>query len=121
MMLTVALIAVGAALGGVSRYLLSQTFNLSGGFPWGTFGVNVIGSLLIGVLSGMLGHWSGNTAAIRAFAIVGFCGGFTTFSTFSNEAFRMLEAGQWCLMALYVSGSVAAGLVAVTAGYMISR
>lgn len=119
--LTVSLIAVGAALGGVSRYFLSQTLNPAEGFPWGTFGVNVVGSLLIGVLSGLLGHWSGNTAAIRAFAIVGFCGGFTTFSTFSNEAFRMLEGGQWGPMALYVFGSVAAGLGAVMAGYMISR
>ena len=60
-------------------------------------------------------------AATRAFAVVGFCGGFTTFSTFSNEAFRMLEGAQWVQFAGYVLVSVFAGLAAVALGYAISR
>ena len=119
--MTALLVAIGSALGGVSRYWLSSLMNSYAGFPWGTFSVNVLGSLAIGVLSGWLAHSTGNVAAIRAFAIVGFCGGFTTFSTFSNESFRMLENGQFGIMSLYVLGSVAAGLAAVWIGYLISR
>ena len=115
------LVALGSAVGGVSRYYLSLFLNGSVGFPWGTFSVNVLGSLVIGILSGWLAHSSGNAAAIRAFAMVGFCGGFTTFSTFSNESFRMLENGQFGILSLYVIGSVAAGLAAVWLGYLISK
>ena len=122
----VLLVALGSALGGVSRYGISLWLNSGGGLgqtalPWGTFSVNVLGSLIIGILSGWLAHSTGNVAAIRAFAIIGFCGGFTTFSTFSNESFKMLENGQFGIMSLYVLGSVAAGLAAVWIGYLISK
>ena len=83
--------------------------------------MNVLGSLAIGLLSGWLAHGTGNAAAIRAFAVVGFCGGFTTFSTFSSETFRMLENNQWLSAAGYVGISVAAGLVAVFVGYWLSK
>ena len=119
--MTALLVAIGSALGGVSRYWLSSLMNGSAGFPWGTFSVNVLGSLAIGVLSGWLAHSTGNVASIRAFAVVGFCGGFTTFSTFSNESFKMLENGQFGIMSLYVLGSVAAGIAAVWIGYLISK
>ncbi len=119
--MTVLLVAIGSALGGVGRYLVSSAFNASSGFPWGTFGVNVVGSLAIGTLSGCLAHASGNAAAVRTFAVVGFCGGFTTFSTFSNETFRMLENGQWTMLCAYVFGTLAAGLAATSIGYAISR
>lgn len=114
-------VALGSALGGVSRYVVSMWLNSSSGFPWGTFAVNVVGSFAIGALSGWLAQVSGNAAALRAFAVVGFCGGFTTFSTFSNESFRMLENGQWTMLACYVLGSVLAGLAAVWLGYQLSR
>lgn len=114
-------VALGSALGGVLRYALSLLLNPVSGFPWGTFAVNVIGSLAIGVLSGWIAGFSGNAAAIRAFAVVGFCGGFTTFSTFSNESFRMLENGQWFMLSVYLIGSVAAGLAAVWLGYQLTR
>ena len=126
--MTALLVALGSALGGVSRYWISLWLNSGGAavagrhaLPWGTFSVNVIGSLAIGILSGWLAHSTGNVAAIRAFAVVGFCGGFTTFSTFSNESFRMLENGQFGIMSLYVLGSVAAGLAAIWIGYLISK
>ena len=113
-------VALGSAIGGVARYCVSLSLN-GGGFPWGTLCVNVVGSLAIGALSGFLTHWTGNVAAVRAFAVVGVCGGFTTFSTFSNEAFKMLEAGQWAMMTAYVSASILAGLAAVWLGYAISK
>ena len=114
-------VAVGSAVGGVCRYLVSQLLNAPAGFPWGTLCVNVLGSLAIGVLSGWLAHGTGNAVAIRAFSVVGFCGGFTTFSTFSNETFRMMEGGQWAMMAGYVVLSVLSGLAAVWIGCQLSR
>lgn len=114
-------VAIGSALGGVCRYGLSSLMNASGGFPWGTLTVNVVGSLLIGALSGWLTHVSGNAAVLRALAVTGFCGGFTTLSTFSNETFRMLEGEQWGMAVAYAGVTVVAGLAAVWLGYFISR
>ena len=119
--MTAVYVAVGSALGGVCRYFVSLALNSPSGFPWGTLGVNVLGSLAIGALSGWLAQGTGNVAAIRAFAVVGFCGGFTTFSTFSNETFRMLENAQWGMLAGYVAASLVAGFVAVALGYLVSR
>ena len=119
--MTVIYIAVGSALGGVCRHLVSAALNPSAGFPWGTLGVNVLGSLAIGLLSGWLAHGTGNAAAIRAFAVIGFCGGFTTFSTFSNEAFRMMEQSQWGMLAGYVAASLLAGFAAVGLGHLVSK
>ena len=119
--MTVVSVAVGSALGGVCRHLVSVLLNSPSGFPWGTLGVNILGSLAIGILSGWLAHGTGNAAAIRAFAVVGFCGGFTTFSTFSNEAFRMMEQSQWGMLAGYMAASLIAGFAAVGLGYLISR
>ena len=116
------LVAIGSGLGGVLRYLVPCVFAAHKGFPWATLTVNVVGSLLIGLLSGLLARHSGASAeSIRAFAVVGFCGGFTTFSTFSNETFRMLEGGQYLSAAAYVGISVLAGLAAVFIGYLLSK
>lgn len=116
------LVAIGSGLGGVLRYLVPSWIGAAKGFPWATLTVNVVGSLLIGLLSGLLARHGGSSAeSIRAFAVVGFCGGFTTFSTFSSETFRMLENNQWLPAAGYVGLSVAAGLVAVFVGYWLSK
>ena len=116
------LVAVGSGLGGLLRYLVPCWIGAAKGFPWATLTVNVAGSLVIGVLSGLLARHGGSSAeAIRAFAVVGFCGGFTTFSTFSNETFRLVENGQWLSAGAYVGLSVAAGLAAVFLGYIISK
>ena len=116
------LVAVGSGLGGVLRYLVPCWICAAKGFPWATLTANVVGSLLIGLISGLLARHGGSSAeSIRAFAVVGFCGGFTTFSTFSNETFRLVENNQWLSAAGYVGLSVAAGLVAVFVGYLISK
>ena len=116
------LVAVGSGLGGVLRYLAPCWIGAAKGLPWATLTVNVVGSLLIGLLSGLLArHGGSSTEAIRCFAVVGFCGGFTTFSTFSNETFRLIESSQWLSAAAYVGLSVLAGLAAVFLGYVISR
>ena len=116
------LVAAGSAFGGVLRYLVSQGLAAQKGFPWATLSVNVVGSFLIGLLSGLIvRHCGGNGESVRLFAVVGFCGGFTTFSTFSNETFRLLEGSQWLAAVGYVGVSVLAGLAAVFLGYLISR
>ena len=119
--MTALLVALGAALGGVLRYLVSTAVGRPCAFPWATFAVNVVGSLAIGVLSGWLARCTGNASAVRAFAVVGFCGGFTTFSTFSNETFQMLENGQSVAVLAYALGSVLAGIAAVYLGHLLSR
>ena len=116
------LVAAGSAFGGVLRYLVSIGLAAQRGFPWATLSVNVVGSFLIGLLSGFIArHCGGNGESVRLFAVVGFCGGFTTFSTFSNETFRLLEGNQWFSAAVYVGVSVLAGLAAVFLGYLISK
>lgn len=120
----IVLVASGSAVGGVCRYLLSVAFPASGGFPWTTLGINVAGSFIIGFISGLVARWCGGTLAgewVRAVAVIGFCGGFTTFSTFSNETFRLLQGGMCLAAAGYAALSVLAGLAAVAFGCFVSR
>ena len=116
------LVAVGSGLGGALRFLVPCWIGTAKGFPWATLAINVAGSLLIGFLSGLLARHGGSSAeSVRVFAVVGFCGGFTTFSTFSNETLRLLEDGQWLSAAVYVGVSVSAGLAAVFLGHLVSK
>ena len=115
--MSILVVAVGGALGAVSRYVASGWVqNLAGGlFPWGTLAVNVAGSLVLGFA--ML--WLPSTLAsveLRQFVALGFLGSFTTFSTFSYEAVAMLQDGEWWSAGGYVFGSVVLGLIAVLAG-----
>lgn len=109
-------VAIGGATGSVARYLVSRWF--SGDFPWGTFAVNVIGSLLIGLLTGIVGRGI-LSDDMKLLLVTGFCGGFTTFSTFACESFQMMRAGDALLSAAYVGISVIAGMMAVYAGVKI--
>lgn len=83
--------AAGGAVGSVCRYLLSSVHMAS--FPWGTLTVNVLGSLLIGLLAGLSGRGL-LSPELKLLLVTGFCGGFTTFSTFANESFGMMKAGE---------------------------
>ena len=111
------LIALGGAAGSVLRYLLGgrvQHF-APHGFPVGTLAVNVLGCLLIGILTRIFlnmetpGEW-------RGLLVVGFCGGFTTFSTFSIETVGLIEGGEYARAATYVAGSVLLCIMATFAG-----
>lgn len=110
-------VALGGAIGAVCRYLLSRLTDIS--FPWGTFAVNIIGSFLIGLLVGFVNKGV-LSPEMKSLLVIGFCGGFTTFSTFANEAFTMLKMGEVMLMALYVGLSVVLGIVAVYVGMRLS-
>ena len=105
--------AVGGAVGSVCRYLLSSVHVAS--FPWGTLTVNVLGSLLIGLLAGLSGRGI-LSPELKLLLVTGFCGGFTTFSTFANESFGMMKAGEVLTAAVYVGVSVTVGILAVWGG-----
>lgn len=98
-------VGAGGAAGSVIRYVLSCNLTAGRmlcGFPAGTFAVNALGSLFIGLLIGA----AGNSAWLMRLLAVGFCGGFTTFSTFSAETVRLLRDGHYATAALYVGLSV---------------
>lgn len=109
-------IALGGAAGSVTRYLISLGMQRSSlDFPFGTLFINVAGSFLIGVFARVLSV-PGSSPELRAALTIGFCGGFTTFSTFSAELVAMAEQGRVARAALYVIVSVSLGALATFAG-----
>src|SRR5215216_5387286 len=106
-------VALGGAAGATARFAVAQWTGARWGwtFPWGTFAVNVTGSLAIGLVMTLL-LARGADPAYRFLLVTGFLGGYTTFSAFSFEAVALLEARRWDVAALYVVGSVAPGLLA---------
>jgi CrcB protein len=113
------LIALGGALGSVCRYGLStavQRFS-SPFFPYGTFVVNVAGSLVFGVIIGAARQRFVLGPSERAFLLIGILGGFTTFSTFTYETFALLQDGQLVRAIVNAAGQTLIGLVALWAGY----
>ncbi len=117
-------IAIGSALGGVARYwcsgiaarLIGETF------PWGTLIVNVVGSFIIGffaTITGPDGRWLvGSTA--RQFVMVGLCGGYTTFSSFSLQTLNLMQDGEWLYASLNVVASVVLCMLAVWLGHLLA-
>jgi CrcB protein len=116
-------IAIGSAIGGVSRYLLGGLVQrLAGGtFPTGTLLINVTGSFLLGAILRYGVETTTLTPEVRALLTVGICGGYTTFSTFSYEAVALLEDGEWTRAALYVALSVGLSLLATFLGFAAAR
>jgi fluoride exporter len=116
-------IAVGSALGGMSRYLLGGVLQRAagGGFPVGTLVVNITGSFLLGLFLRYAVDTPTLTPEWRAFLTVGFCGGYTTFSTFSYETVALLEDGQWGRAATYIGLSLGLALFGVILGFAAAR
>lgn len=114
-------IALGGALGSVLRALIG--YALSGTrFPWATLVINAAGSLLIGWLMARLGTLEPTQAArVQSMLVVGFCGGFTTFSTFSWQTLDQMQRGQWGAAVLNVVLSVTLCLVTVWLGFRLGR
>jgi CrcB protein len=113
-------VAMGSALGGMGRYAFSGlgARYVSETFPWGTFAVNVLGSLVIGALAVLIpADIRPLTENARAFLMVGICGGFTTFSSFSLETLNLARNGDWGAALGYTLGSVVLCLAAVCIGY----
>jgi fluoride exporter len=116
------LVFVGGGLGAVARwgFGLWAVRTFGSGWPWGTFGVNVLGGLAMGLVMGFLLK-TGAGESWRLVLVTGFLGGFTTFSAFSLDVVRMIEAGNWGHAALYVALSVVLSVGALLAGLAISR
>lgn len=116
-------IAAGSALGGVSRYLVGgmvqKLFDTT--LPAGTLMVNLTGSFLLGLLLRYALETPTLTPELRALLTIGFCGGYTTFSTFSYETFALLEDGQWTRAGVYVILSVSLALGATILGFLAAR
>jgi CrcB protein len=115
--MTVALLMLAAAVGAPLRYVVDQAVQhrWPGAFPAGTLTVNVSGSLLLGLLTGLAAH-HGLPAPALTILGTGLLGAYTTFSTFSYETVRLLEDGAVAEAALNVAGSLALGLAAAAAG-----
>lgn len=120
---TILAVAAGGAIGAAGRHLFNQQmFRLFGpNFPWGTFGVNVIGSLVMGLIVGFFALKFEPSAEMRSFIATGMLGGFTTFSAFSLDAANMIDRGQTGIAAFYIGGSVALSLAALFLGLWIAR
>lgn len=116
-------IAAGSALGGVSRYVLGGMVQriLDTTYPAGTLVVNLTGSFLLGLFLRYALDTPTLTPEVRAFLTIGFCGGYTTFSTFSYETFAMLEDGEWTRAGVYAALSVLLALGATILGFMVAR
>lgn len=117
------LVALGGALGSVLRYLTSlwivKQFPYI--FPLATFMVNITGCFIIGFLIGLSIYYRIFDDGLKYLLITGFCGGYTTFSTFSAESLKLFEAGNYWALALYIAGSVLLGMLAVWGGSVFSK
>lgn len=117
-------VALGAALGGMLRYWCYGAAVRLGAelFPWGTLFVNVAGSAVIGFFATMTGV-DGRllvSPETRIFVMAGFCGGFTTFSTFSLETLKLVQDRQWMAASMNVAGSVVLCLAGVWLGHVLA-
>jgi fluoride exporter len=123
MMRTLLIVGTGGFLGSVSRFLASRFIQniFPEPFPLGTFLVNITGCFLIGVIYGASEKSSLLTQGWKLFLAVGFCGGFTTFSTFANENLALLRDGEFFMFFLYTSLSVFLGIAATFAGVLITK
>ena len=113
-------VALGGLIGAPSRYLLDRAVStrIESDLPWGTFTINITGSLLLGFLTGL--SINGNLPLIDKDLVgTGFCGAYTTFSTFTYETVRLLEDGRILDAVANVGASLAAGLAAAAAGIAI--
>ena len=114
---------LGGGIGSVFRYLLHLLINGKGlvtGFPWSTFTINIAGSLLIGVFYALSTRFN-LSVETRLFLTVGVCGGFTTFSTFSNESLFLFKEGLYFTLATYVLLSIVLGVFAVFSGASLTQ
>ena len=116
-------IAFGAAVGGVSRYYLSAAVQhrMGSAFPWGTLLINVTGSIILGFIMHYALSTPGVSVELRVLLTTGFCGGYTTFSTFGQETLDLIEADEVVLAVLNVCASVVVGVLAVLAGARLAR
>lgn len=123
MIKTLLIVFFGGGLGSAMRYGVQMILHLRilpYHFPWATLMVNIAGSFLIGLFYALSArfHWS---EGARLLLTAGICGGFTTFSTFSNDSLELLRQGEIAMFAVYIGLSIILGITAVFAGAAIAR
>ena len=123
MIKTILLVGTGGFIGSVSRFMASRFMQnyFPSAFPFGTFAVNITGCFLIGLIYGFSERSSLLTSGWKLFLAVGFCGGFTTFSTFANENLALLRDGEFFNFILYTGLSVFLGIAATFIGVLITK
>jgi CrcB protein len=123
MLKTILLVGFGGAIGSIFRFLshwlTSKYFQST--FPLSTFLVNILGSLLIGLFIGYLGKYFPENHPLKFLLIVGFCGGFTTFSSFALENYNLLQGNQQIIAYLYIIASIILTITAVGFGNYIAK
>ena len=122
-LLSVFYVALGGALGSVSRYLLgtwTQALSKSIDFPYGTLTVNLLGCFVIGFLSQLAEARGAFTSESRAFVFIGILGGFTTFSSFGNDTFNLLRDGEPLNALANIGANVIVGLALVWLGRIVA-
>lgn len=117
------LIGTGGLIGSIARYLTASYFTkvFPSAFPYGTFVVNIVGCLIIGVIFGLSERFSWLTPEWRFFLATGICGGFTTFSSFAYENIKLIQEGNFLVFAGYSIASFALGLLAVFIGLTLTK
>jgi CrcB protein len=117
------IVGFGGSIGSIARFLVSK-LNVHWHFfsiPMGTLTVNVLGSLIIGFIAGVSAKSEIISPSLRLFLMVGICGGFTTFSSFTNENLTLMQNGQFATVLLYTGLSIFLGFFAVYLGYITSN
>ena len=115
------IVGIGSFLGGGLRFVVSRLLPLAEGFPLGTFAVNIVGCFLIGLLYGL--KWDGGwmSPSTRLLLTTGFCGGFTTFSSFINECDTLVKGGNLLMPVIYLLASLVVGFIALQLGNWLSQ
>lgn len=122
MLKSILLVGAGGAAGSILRFLVSFAIGKlhKSPYPWGTFWINIIGSLAIGLLLGYLSRNPGQES-LKLLLVTGLCGGFTTFSAFSAENISLLQQGHWNLAMIYIFASLVGGMLAAWLGLSMAR
>ncbi len=125
--INILMVFLGSGLGGVCRFVAGKAVqshvSATSMFPWGTFAVNVTGCMLIGLFYGLFDRYapvSEHAAQLRLLLTVGFCGGFTTFSTFINENYLLFQSSSFPMCLGYVALSIVVGFILLYLGYLIT-
>jgi CrcB protein len=123
MMKNLLLVGIGGGIGTMARYLCQRLVanTYMGHFPWGTFAVNIIGCLFIGIFWGISFRSFNSNESWKLFLMTGLCGGFTTFSAFTLEGIGLLKEQRLALFFSYIAASVIIGLAATYFGMRLTR